>query len=80
VRRRGASAFAAGFGWCAYSPLSSTVYTPNLGADQWVFGRSLAGFGGPFQNALLLKVVSVPVGPVALRGRLATACTRRHCC
>jgi cytochrome c oxidase subunit I len=36
---------AAGFGWFAYSPLSSTVYSPNLGADLWVFGLSLAGFG-----------------------------------
>ncbi|HET8614038.1 MAG TPA: cytochrome c oxidase subunit I [Actinomycetales bacterium] len=36
---------AAGFGWFAYSPLSSTVYSPNLGADLWVFGLALAGFG-----------------------------------
>ncbi|HET8616478.1 MAG TPA: cbb3-type cytochrome c oxidase subunit I, partial [Actinomycetales bacterium] len=36
---------AAGFGWFAYSPLSSAVYSPNLGADLWVFGLSLAGFG-----------------------------------
>src|SRR5574338_1496098 len=33
------------FGWFAYSPLSSMVYSPNLGADLWVFGLSLAGFG-----------------------------------
>ncbi len=36
---------AAGFGWTAYSPLSSVVYSPGLGADLWVFGLSFAGFG-----------------------------------
>jgi cytochrome c oxidase subunit 1 len=36
---------AAGFGWFAYAPLSSTMYSPNLGADLWVFGLALAGFG-----------------------------------
>ena len=36
---------AAGFGWFAYSPLSSAVYSPSLGADLWVFGLALGGFG-----------------------------------
>src|SRR3954454_23329671 len=36
---------AAGFGWTAYSPLSSEVYSPSLGADLWVFGLALGGFG-----------------------------------
>src|SRR3954463_6792350 len=36
---------AAGFGWTAYSPLSSEVYSPGLGGDLWVFGLALAGFG-----------------------------------
>jgi cytochrome c oxidase subunit I len=36
---------AAGFGWTAYSPLSSLAYSPSLGADLWVFGLAFAGFG-----------------------------------
>ncbi|GAB3592030.1 cytochrome c oxidase subunit I [Angustibacter peucedani] len=36
---------AAGFGWTAYSPLSSVAYSPGLGADLWVFGLALGGFG-----------------------------------
>ncbi len=36
---------AAGFGWTAYAPLSSTTFTPGLGGNLWVFGLALSGFG-----------------------------------
>ncbi len=36
---------AAGFGWFAYSPLSSEAYSNNIGADLWIFGLAMAGFG-----------------------------------
>jgi cytochrome c oxidase subunit 1 len=36
---------AASFGWTAYSPLSSTTYSPGLGGNLWVFGLALSGFG-----------------------------------
>ena len=36
---------AAGFGWFAYSPLSSEAYSPGLGADLWIFGLAMGGFG-----------------------------------
>ena len=36
---------AASFGWFAYAPLSSQVYSPGIGGDLWVFGLALAGFG-----------------------------------
>jgi cytochrome c oxidase subunit 1 len=36
---------AASFGWFAYAPLSSAVYSPGVGGDLWVFGLALAGFG-----------------------------------
>ena len=36
---------AAGFGWFAYTPLSTEAYSPGLGADLWIFGLALAGFG-----------------------------------
>ena len=35
----------AGFGWTAYTPLSTDVYHPGLGGNLWVFGLALAGFG-----------------------------------
>jgi cytochrome c oxidase subunit 1 len=36
---------AASFGWTGYAPLSSTVYSPGVGGDMWVFGLAFAGFG-----------------------------------
>ncbi len=36
---------AASFGWFAYAPLSNEVYSPGIGADLWVMGLALAGFG-----------------------------------
>jgi len=36
---------AASFGWFAYAPLSNAIYSPGLGADLWVFGLALGGFG-----------------------------------
>jgi cytochrome c oxidase subunit 1 len=36
---------AAAFGWTAYSPLASPVFSPGLGPDLWVFGLALSGFG-----------------------------------
>ena len=36
---------AAGFGWTAYTPLSSTTFSPGLGGNLWVFGLALSGFG-----------------------------------
>ncbi len=36
---------AAGFGWFAYTPLSTQAYSPGLGADLWIMGLALGGFG-----------------------------------
>ncbi|MFT4028470.1 MAG: cytochrome c oxidase subunit I [Protaetiibacter sp.] len=36
---------AAGFGWTAYAPLTSTTFSPGLGGNLWVFGLALSGFG-----------------------------------
>jgi len=36
---------AAGFGWFAYVPLSSSTFSPGLGGNVWVFGLILTGFG-----------------------------------
>jgi cytochrome c oxidase subunit 1 len=36
---------AASFGWFAYAPLSNQIYSPGLGADLWIFGLAMGGFG-----------------------------------
>jgi cytochrome c oxidase subunit 1 len=36
---------AASFGWTAYAPLSDAIRTPGVGADMWIMGLALSGFG-----------------------------------
>ena len=36
---------AASFGWFAYAPLNSELYSPGAGADLWIMGLALSGFG-----------------------------------
>jgi cytochrome c oxidase subunit 1 len=36
---------AASFGWTAYAPLSSSQYSPGIGADLWIIGLALGGIG-----------------------------------
>jgi cytochrome c oxidase subunit 1 len=36
---------AADFGWFAYTPLSDAVRSPNVGADLWIMGLAMSGFG-----------------------------------
>jgi cytochrome c oxidase subunit 1 len=35
----------ADFGWTAYAPLNSAERTPGIGADLWIMGLALSGFG-----------------------------------
>jgi len=35
----------ADFGWTAYAPLNSGVRSPGIGADMWIMGLALSGFG-----------------------------------
>ncbi|MET8677483.1 cytochrome c oxidase subunit I [Streptomyces sp. NPDC004647] len=36
---------AADFGWTAYAPLNGLERSPGIGADMWIMGLALAGFG-----------------------------------
>ena len=36
---------APGFGWYAYSPLTSAQYSPGVGGDMWIMGLVLSGLG-----------------------------------
>ncbi len=33
------------FGWYAYSPLTSALYSPGVGGDMWIMGLTLSGLG-----------------------------------
>ncbi|MFD7664644.1 cytochrome c oxidase subunit I [Streptomyces sp. NPDC059788] len=35
----------AAFGWTAYAPLNGMVRSPGIGADMWIMGLALSGFG-----------------------------------
>ncbi|CAM5255221.1 hypothetical protein SFUMM280S_06887 [Streptomyces fumanus] len=35
----------AAFGWFAYAPLNSQTHSPGIGADLWIMGLALSGFG-----------------------------------
>ena len=50
---------AASFGWFAYAPLNSMVRSPGLGADMWIMGLALAGFG------TILGAVNFAAGSIA---------------
>jgi cytochrome c oxidase subunit 1 len=39
---------AADFGWFAYTPLSTSVYSSSVGGDLWVAGLAMSGFGTIF--------------------------------
>ncbi|MEV4112882.1 cytochrome c oxidase subunit I [Nonomuraea sp. NPDC049695] len=36
---------AADFGWFAYTPLSTAMYSPQIGGDLWIMGLTLSGLG-----------------------------------
>ncbi|WP_157245726.1 cytochrome c oxidase subunit I [Nonomuraea typhae] len=36
---------AADFGWFAYTPLATEIYSPGLGGDLWIMGLALSGLG-----------------------------------
>src|SRR5919202_686269 len=36
---------AADFGWYAYTPLTNAIHSPGAGADMWIMGLALSGFG-----------------------------------
>src|SRR4029077_2382012 len=36
---------AAAFGWYAYAPLTSSIYSPGIGGDMWIMGLTLSGLG-----------------------------------
>jgi cytochrome c oxidase subunit 1 len=52
---------AADFGWFAYTPLSSAVHSPGVGADLWIMGLAVSGLG------TILGAVNMTTTVVCLR-------------
>jgi cytochrome c oxidase subunit 1 len=48
---------AASFGWFAYTPLSTTTFSPGLGGDLWVVGLAMAGFGTIFGSVNFITTI-----------------------
>ncbi len=51
------SSGAADFGWFAYAPLSTSAYSPQVGADLWLIGLALVGFSGIFTAVNIITTV-----------------------
>ncbi|MBO2457828.1 aa3-type cytochrome oxidase subunit I [Actinomadura violacea] len=61
---------AAAFGWFSYSPLSSSTYSPGLGADMWVMGLIVSGFGTIFTSVNLMTTIIAMRAPGMVMFRL----------
>jgi cytochrome c oxidase subunit 1 len=48
---------AAAFGWFAYAPLSTKVFSPEVGADMWILGLVIAGFGTIFGSVNFVTTI-----------------------
>jgi cytochrome c oxidase subunit 1 len=48
---------AADFGWVAYTPLSSSTYTPGAGQDLWIMALVLTGFSAIFTGVNLVATI-----------------------
>ncbi|WP_448072454.1 aa3-type cytochrome oxidase subunit I [Georgenia yuyongxinii] len=48
---------AASFGWTAYAPLSTAVFSPGLGGDLWVLGLAMTGFATIFGAVNIVATV-----------------------
>ncbi len=53
----GVAGGAADFGWVAYAPLSTTTYTPGVGADLWIMALVLTGFSAIFTGVNLITTI-----------------------
>ncbi|MVZ99646.1 cytochrome c oxidase subunit I [Actinomadura sp. LD22] len=61
---------AASFGWFAYAPLNSAVYSPGLGKDMWVMGLILSGVGTTLTGVNLITTITAMRAPGMLMFRM----------
>jgi cytochrome c oxidase subunit I len=65
---------AADFGWFAYAPLNSSLYSPGAGADLWVFGLTLSGLGTIFGAVNLVTTILTLRAPGMTMFRMPIFC------
>jgi len=65
---------AANFGWFAYAPLSSVVFSPGAGADMWIFGLTMSGLGTVLGAVNLVTTILTLRAPGMTMFRLPIFC------
>ena len=65
---------AADFGWFAYAPLNSSVYSPGTGADLWIFGLVLSGTGTILGGVNLVTTILTMRAPGMTMFRMPIFC------
>ena len=65
---------AADFGWFAYAPLTSSLYSPGTGADLWVLGLTLSGLGTIFGAVNLVTTILTLRAPGMTMFRMPIFC------
>jgi cytochrome c oxidase subunit I len=65
---------AADFGWFAYAPLNSSLYSPGAGADLWIFGLTLSGLGTIFGAVNLVTTILTLRAPGMTMFRMPIFC------
>jgi len=65
---------AADFGWFAYAPLNSAIYSPNAGADLWILGLLMSGLGTILGAVNLITTIITMRAPGMTMFRLPIFC------
>ncbi len=65
---------AADFGWFAYAPLNSAVFSPGAGADMWIFGLAMSGIGTVLGAVNLITTILTLRAPGMTMFRLSIFC------
>jgi len=65
---------AADFGWFAYAPLNSVVFSPGAGADLWIFGLAMSGIGTVLGAVNLITTILTLRAPGMTMFRLSIFC------
>ncbi len=65
---------AADFGWFAYAPLNSAVFSPGAGADMWILGLAMSGIGTVLGAVNLITTILTLRAPGMTMFRLSVFC------
>ncbi|WP_432277623.1 aa3-type cytochrome oxidase subunit I [Kitasatospora brasiliensis] len=65
---------AADFGWFLYAPLSDAIHSPGVGADMWIMGVTLSGFGSIFGAVNFITTIICMRAPGLTMFRMSIFC------